>query len=917
MTQSQPVGGHLPGLFLIAAMLLLIAAAFGVVWQERERSLAASVRGLVAAANATEAYARLGIDVAMRRLEALAVAAADGAKRDAGLERLAEPVRLTLAGIPGARFAAVVDARRRLAAAAGEPDAAPAGAIADGALARLADPRAPDWYVGGYPGGSGSLLLGRRLTLPGGGFIGVAVVAIGADWLDSFAAAMDLGSGGDIVLLDAGRRVILRAPSNRIAAPGLGVGDFGATPSAKLLETRTVLPGLLELAVEGGREDLLAGWRQRSVAILAVLAGVLALLAAGWQRGRARIRGLQSAKLGLARQLGQLATAVEQLSRLRYVGEIAAGAEAIGRTLLSCERVAVTLGAPPEAPAGLAPEQRSLDLLSAGGERLGRMTVTRGDGRALDGEDDFLLEPFAVAVASALERATLLADTMRSKSELELILSTISEGIVVLDRGWCVRYANAAAARIMQCRREDMPGANVWALLPGVRDGDIGGRLQAASGEDRGVAFTGFCAPLNAWLEMRANPFAGGLTLYFRDVTNQLQTEEKLRQVQKLEAVGQLTGGIAHDVNNLLTVILGNLELLAMRAEDRLAGVAEAEEDRQLDLTMAEAGVRAGESASQLVHRLLSFSRRQPLAPQVVAVSELLRSLQPLLRGTMSEQVSVRMNWPAGLWHALLDPAELESAILNLSINAQDAMPGGGTLTIEASNIAVNSVYAAAAGLERTGDTIMISVSDTGTGMPREVAARAFDPFFTTKAPGKGTGLGLSMVYGFVRQSGGQVMIDSEPGRGTVVRMYLPRALPPEPAARPSARAGVTGGSETVLLVEDNDMVRAHTEAMLRGLGYDVVAAPDGPAALHLLAEGRRPALLLTDVILPGGMTGRDVAEAAQGRLPGLRVLFISGYSGDVLMENGRLPPGVDLLAKPFRRSELAARVRAQLEAGG
>ena len=610
---------------------------------------------------------------------------------------------------------------------------------------------------------------------------------------------------------------------------------------------------------------------------------------------------------------GKLVSVWEQLSQLRSAEEIVTRAEAIARTLVSCERVEVRL-LPPVEPAAAEGSRQVVDVPGAGGERLGQICITRADGAVLTGEESELLGRFALAVAAALERATLLADTVRLTAELEQTLATISDGLVALDAGWRIRHANVAAARILGCRHEEMAGADLWALLPGLRDGELGEWLQAASAQGRDTAFAGFHAPLNAWIELRASPVAGALNLHMRDVTIRWQTEEKLRQVQKLEAIGQLNGGVAHDVNNLLTVILGNLELLAMRAEDRLAGIPEALEEPRLDVALAEAGLRAGESASQLMHRLLAFSRRQPLAPQVVAVGEVLRSLQPLMRRTMSEQVSLRMHWPAGLWHALVDPAELESAILNLSINAQDAMPGGGRLNIEASNVVIDSVYAAVAGLDRTGEYIVIAVQDTGTGMPRDVMARAFDPFFTTKAPGKGTGLGLSMVYGFARQSGGQVMIDSEPGRGTMVRLFLPRALPPEPVARPSLRGGAAGGSETILLVEDNDLVRAHTEAMLRGLGYLVFAASDGPSALLLLDEGRRPDLLLTDVILPGGLTGRDVAEAAQDRVPGLRVLYISGYSGDVLMENGRLPPGVELLAKPFRRSELAARVRKQLD---
>ena len=648
------------------------------------------------------------------------------------------------------------------------------------------------------------------------------------------------------------------------------------------------------------------GW-PGSTESLVLLAGVAAVLGGGWLRTSRRSRRRLVAELRHIDRQARLLTAWEQLSRLRDPGEIIARAGAIGRTLLPCARVEVTLDVP------AVPDE--IVLRGAGGARLGRISVTRADGAEPTGQETVLLEQFAGAVAAALEGAALLADAKRAEAEHALIEASVPDGIFVVDRNWRVRSANAAAASCLHCQRADMLGADLWTLLPGLREGDIGERLEAACGQGRDAAFTGFCPRLNAWFEVRASPFAGGLIVSFRDVTIQWETEERLRHVQKLEAIGQLTGGVAHDVNNLLTVVLGNLELLAMRAEDRLAGIAESEADGRFDVTLAEAGVRAGDSASQLMHRLLAFSRRQPVAPQVVAVGDLLRSLQPLMRRTMSEQVSLRMHWPAGLWHTLVDQAELESAILNLSLNAQDAMPGGGTLTIEASNVVVDRVYAAGVGLDRTGDTIMISVADTGTGMPKEVMARAFEPFFTTKALGKGTGLGLSMVCGFVRQSGGQVLIDSEPGQGTVVRIYLPRALPPAPVVPALARAGVAGGSESILLVEDNDLVRAHTETMLRGLGYQVAAVSDGPAALRGLAEGLHPDLLLTDVILPGGMTGRDVAEAAQGRVAGLRVLFISGYSGDVLMENGRLPPGVDLLAKPFRRSDLAARVRAQLDA--
>ena len=439
------------------------------------------------------------------------------------------------------------------------------------------------WRRPGISPGRKSLLLARRTLLQGGGFGGIAVLDTGTDWLDRFAAGMDLGAAGDILLLDAGRRLVLRAPSARPPRPGMPlpgeiVGAAAGAPAltgANLVEIRPLLPGLLDLVAERSREELLRVWRRRSINTAALLCAVLATLVCGWLRARRRILRLQAANLHHTRQLAQLATASERLSRLRDVCEILARAETIGRTLLSCDRFGVTLGEPAPAPPGAPPPLRAVTLLSTAGERLGQITLTRADGEALSAEEDLVLEQFARAVASALEGAMLLADTLRAKTELELILSTISDGMFVLDRNWRIRYANAAAARYLQHQREEMLGADVWALLPGLQDTDVAERLEAAAGQNQDATFTSYYPPLNAWFEMRAYPFAGGLTVYFRDVTAQRETEEKLRQSQRLEAVGQLTGGIAHDVNNLLTVILGNLELLAMRAEDRLNGIAE------------------------------------------------------------------------------------------------------------------------------------------------------------------------------------------------------------------------------------------------------------------------------------------------------------------------------------------------------
>ncbi len=604
------------------------------------------------------------------------------------------------------------------------------------------------------------------------------------------------------------------------------------------------------------------------------------------------------------RRLRQLALLSERLSRLRDPQALATRAETLTRGVLGCAEARVTLG-----PGGAvlpSHEWIAVPLIGAHGEQLGQLAVRACASRKLGEADRSALDRIAGALAAALEAANLLAEAVRAKSEVELILSTISDGMFVLDPRWRVRYVNNAALGYFQRERADMLGVSLWALFPGMQDAEFGERFDYAMRSGDNVDFAAAYAPLGAFYEMRCYPFDGGLTVYFRDIAAQRETEEKLRQSQKLEALGQLTGGIAHDVNNLLTVILGNFEMLAMSAEER-------GEEGGLDLSMAEAGLRAGESASQLMHRLLAFSRRQPLSPQVIDVATLLSSLEPLLRRTLGEPIALRIGWQEGLWRALVDPAELENAILNLAINARDAMPSGGRLTIEAADVQIDRVYAATAGLERTGDYIMVSVADTGHGMTREVLTKAFDPFFTTKQPGKGTGLGLSMVYGFAKQSGGHVMIDSEPGQGTIVRLYLPRTTDAEVAPEPEADREAARGSETIMLVEDNELVRVHTEAMLRGLGYVVLSASDGPAALGLLQDGMRPELLLTDVVLPGGMSGRDLADAAARVLPALRVLFTSGYPGNVLLENGRMGAGVELVGKPFRRAHLAARIRGQL----
>jgi PAS domain S-box-containing protein len=394
-----------------------------------------------------------------------------------------------------------------------------------------------------------------------------------------------------------------------------------------------------------------------------------------------------------------------------------------------------------------------------------------------------------------------------------------------------------------------------------------------------------------------------GFAKVTRDLTEKRAIEEQLRQSQKMEAVGQLTGGLAHDFNNLVTGISGSLEMMQVR----MAQGRTAEFDRYF---MAAQG--AVKRAAALTHRLLAFSRRQTLDPKPTNVNRLLASFEELIRRTMGPGVDVELVGASGLWPTLVDPNQLENAILNLCINARDAMPQGGRLTIETANKWLDERAARKQDLP-VGQYVSVCVTDTGTGMTPDVIAKAFDPFFTTKALGEGTGLGLSMIYGFARQSGGQVRIYSEVGQGTTMCLYLPRhseEVGIEEEATFTAPTIPAGEGEVVLVIDDEPTIRMLVAEILAESGYAVIEAPDGPAGLKVLESNARIDLLITDVGLPGGMNGREVADAARLTRPDLKVLFITGYAENAVIGGGRLDKGMFVLTKPFQMEILASRIR-------
>lgn len=501
------------------------------------------------------------------------------------------------------------------------------------------------------------------------------------------------------------------------------------------------------------------------------------------------------------------------------------------------------------------------------------------------------------------------------EAHLRSILETVPEAMVVIDEGARITSFSAAAQSLFGYSEEDVRGQNVKMLMPSpdrdAHDRYIEHYLQ--TGERRIIGIGRVVTGLRKDGSTFRMELSVGETLsdgqriftgFIRDLTSRQRIEEELRQAQKMEAVGQLTGGLAHDFNNLLTIITGNLEML----EARLT------EDKLLDLLRdAQA---AAEDGAKLTAQLLAFGRRQPLNPKIVDVGELVSDFSKLLARTLGETVELRTVATGVGNKALIDASQLQNALLNLALNARDAMPNGGRVSIETSTSILDRDYVLMYPEARMGQYILITLTDTGVGMTEEVKQRAFEPFFTTKAAGAGTGLGLSMVYGFVKQSGGHIQLYSEPGHGTCARLFLPAAPRRENAVEASdspADMQPPQGHETILVVEDEPRVRRVVVARLVQAGYTVVETGTGADAIRLLGEQPEISLLFTDVIMPGGMTGDELASRARLLRPDIRVLFTSGYAEPTIAGH-QMRNDEEWLAKPYTARQLEMRLRKLLD---
>jgi PAS domain S-box-containing protein len=510
------------------------------------------------------------------------------------------------------------------------------------------------------------------------------------------------------------------------------------------------------------------------------------------------------------------------------------------------------------------------------------------------------------------------AEVQRARDLLDAVVENLPDMILLKEPsgdGYRYLLVNTAAESLLGRDRSEILGRTEHEVFPAKEAAEVikANRSVAESGKARTFTERKLTTPVGVrTVETRMVPISHGngaptlILAIVRDVSDARSREEQLRQLQRMDAIGRLTGGVAHDFNNLLAVIMGSVELLCEQMPTASESAAIAGE-----------ALEATRRGADLVRRLLAFARKQHLEPMAVNLNDRLPAVIPLLQRTLGENIRVRVKSADRLWEARIDASQVDDALVNLAINARDAMPDGGTLTIETANIVLDADYAAHHVEVRAGEYVMLAVSDTGVGMPEEVVTRAFEPFFTTKEEGRGTGLGLSQIFGWVKQSGGHIKIYSELGHGTTLKLYLPRASDGDrPAEAPPVNETHIRGSETILVVEDNPSVRRTAVRQLTDLGYATIEAGDGEAALEQIRSGAKFDLLLTDVVMPGGMSGYELAAEADKVRPAVKELFTSGYNelAATGLQAAREGP---LISKPYTKRELGQAIRLALDCAG
>jgi len=534
---------------------------------------------------------------------------------------------------------------------------------------------------------------------------------------------------------------------------------------------------------------------------------------------------------------------------------------------------------------------------------------------------DARLLGFAKVTRDVSERKQAQEALRRSEQQFRMLVEGVTDyAIYMLDVDGCVTNWNSGAQRIKGYRRDEVIGSFFGRFYP-IEDQAVelprkALAIAAAEGRFEQEGWRVRKDGTKFFAHVVIDPLRSddgrlvGYAKITRDITERREAAEKIRltelalqQAQKMETIGKLTGGVAHDFNNLLQVIAGNLQLLSIDVNGN--------ERAERRLQSALAGVNRG---AKLASQLLAFGRRQPLEPKVVNLGRLVVGMGDMLPRTLGEAIEIELITAGGLWNTLADVTHVENAVLNLAINARDAMNGVGKLTLEVSNAVLDDGYAALHAEVTAGQYVMLAISDTGSGMSPEVMAQAFDPFFSTKPEGQGTGLGLSMVFGFAKQSGGHIKIYSEVGHGSTIKLYLPRSQKAEDALAAAPMQKIARGTETILVAEDDEQVRSTVVETLSELGYRVLKAKDAESALTILESGAVVDLLFTDVVMPGPLRSPDLAKRAKELIPSIGVLFTSGYTQNAIIHRGRLDEGIELLSKPYTREALSAKVRKVID---